>query len=210
MKLFLASQAKHPQSITDLDHFVGGFENKHIGYIPTAANAEEGYGVWKNGGSWKKVNELGATVTPLVLEEFRSDAVISEMEKQDILWFGGGYWTYLMYWIKFCKIDLHILDLLNSGIIYVGSSAGMNMTGPTLQMADWFEGEGEPVKNVFSGLGLVEFDVYPHYRDEQYDFVKAHYSGPKMYLLKDGESITVDGDTITILGEERIITPKQN
>jgi hypothetical protein len=40
MKLFLASEVKHPDSLKKLEEYVGGFTNKKIAYIPTAANGE--------------------------------------------------------------------------------------------------------------------------------------------------------------------------
>ncbi|MEK7526626.1 MAG: hypothetical protein AAB546_04050 [Patescibacteria group bacterium] len=43
MKLFLASEAKHPDSIEKLKKFIGGFEGKSIAYVPTAANGENPY-----------------------------------------------------------------------------------------------------------------------------------------------------------------------
>jgi len=48
MKLFLASEVKHPTCMKYLEKFVNGFEGKKIAYIPTASNGEDGYGYWKN------------------------------------------------------------------------------------------------------------------------------------------------------------------
>jgi len=39
-RLFLASEAKHPESMQKLEDFVGGLKSKKIAYIPTAANGE--------------------------------------------------------------------------------------------------------------------------------------------------------------------------
>ena len=49
MKLFLASQAKNPETIEKIKKYIGGFVGKNIAYIPTAANGE-GWGSWKKGG----------------------------------------------------------------------------------------------------------------------------------------------------------------
>ncbi|MBP9820312.1 hypothetical protein KBC79_06295 [Candidatus Woesebacteria bacterium] len=51
MKLFLASEAKHPESLEKLRAFVGGFKGKSIAYIPTAANGENPYGESEAGAS---------------------------------------------------------------------------------------------------------------------------------------------------------------
>ena len=91
MKIFLASEAKHPESMLKLKTFVGGFEGKSIAYIPTALNGEELYGDWKkNSSSWKLVQTLGANVTSVVLEEYKNASVVDVLRGKDILWFAGG------------------------------------------------------------------------------------------------------------------------
>ena len=76
MKLFLASEAKHPDSIEKLRSFVGRFKGKSIAYIPTAANGEELYGGWETSSlTWSLVKTLGAKVTPIVLEEYKDSTV---------------------------------------------------------------------------------------------------------------------------------------
>lgn len=211
MKLFLASEIKHPTSMKQLETFIKGFEGKKIAYIPTASNGEDGYGYWKESSSYKTVTNTKAIVTPVVLEEYRSNKVIDVLKQNDIIWFAGGFWGYLMYWINVCEIDLHIKELLESGKIYVGSSAGSNITAKSLDIAEWFrydlkEWGIERGGSKYKGFGLVDFDIYPHYSEELYDWVKHHYKGNKMYLLKNGEAVTVEGDKITVLGEERIIS----
>lgn len=58
----------------------------------------------------------------------------------------------------------------------------------------------------FEGFGLVDFDIYPHYSEELYNWIKQHYKGNKMYLLKNGEAIAVEDGKITIHGEKRVIS----
>jgi len=210
MKLFLASQIKHPQSLKALENFVDGFEGKKLVYIPTAANGEEGYGVWKTGGSWKVINTLGAKITPLVLEECYSQDALKPLTTADIIWVGGGYWGYLMYWLRRHELDEMLPKLLKEGKIYVGSSAGANVTSKSLDLAEWFkynatDEDFERGAGIFPGLGLVDFDIYPHYKDELYDYVVEKYTGKKMYLLKDGESLEVTDGIVKVNGKERII-----
>ena len=86
MKLFLASEAKHPESIEKLRRFIGGsFKGKTIAYIPTAANGEEPFGSWKqNSSTWKVVNTLGAKVTSVQLEDYKNSSVIAKLKNKDI------------------------------------------------------------------------------------------------------------------------------
>jgi len=206
MKLFLASEAKHPESIVKLEKFVGGFKGKSIAYIPTATNGENHYGSWQTeSGSWKLVQTLGAKVKPVVLEELKSQA-LDTLRGKDILWFAGGTPGYLMYWARRCQIDLHIQDLLASGSIYVGSSAGSMVCAPTLHLSEVYPDEPEHGSSVIPGLGLIDFDIFPHYEDHLLDTIKQIYKGNKLYLLKNGEAITVTDHAVEVLGEERIIT----
>ncbi len=206
MKLFLASQARDPESLTKLKDFVGGLEGKTIAYIPTAANGEEPYGAWKTDSeTWEIINTLGAKVTPFVLEDYKNSSVLPELKGKDILWFAGGMCGYLMYWIRRCEIDKHIRELLDARSVYVGSSAGSMITSKTLDLAEWDLLDAEVGASVIPGLGLVDFQIYPHFEDELRSEIEKRWQKGTLYLLKNGEVITVVEGKIEVLGEERII-----
>lgn len=206
MKLFLASEAKHPESIKKLAEFVGGFEGKRIAYIPTAANGEYGWESWKNGGTWELINTLDAHITLVQLEEYRNKNLEEVLRGKDIIWVGGGMSGYLMYWMKSVGLDNSLKPLLQKGAIYVGSSAGAMVTAQTLDVATWDFVDNDLGAKDMSGLGLVDFDIYPHYEDSLYEQIKNKFRGKKMYLLKNGEEIIVEDGNIQVIGEERTIT----
>jgi peptidase E len=176
MKLFLASEAKHPDCIKKLDALINGLKGKSIAYIPTASNGENPYGQWQTESTtWKLVNTLDANVTPVSLEDYKDSSVIDALKGKD------------------------------SGSVYVGSSAGSMVAAQTLSVTEWYLGEGEPGASIFPGLSLIDFEIYPHYEDEMLPEIKKYWDGKKLCLLKNGEAITViDGET-TILGEERFL-----
>ena len=206
MKLFLSSEAKHQDSIAKLRKFVGGFEGKSIAYVPTAANGENPYDEWQTeSSSWKLVNTLGAHVTPVVLEEYKNSSAIDVLKDKDIIWFAGGACGYLMYWLRRCELDKHLPALLEAGSVYVGSSAGSMITGPNLDIVEWYLGESEAGASVIPTLNLVDFTIYPHYEDELLPEIKKHWKGNQLYLLKNGEAIAVVDGKVEVLGEERIL-----
>lgn len=208
MKLFLASEVKHPDSLEKLKTFVGGFDGKSIAYIPTALNGQGEYGAWKtDSSSWKIVQTLGARVTPVVLEEYKDKSVMHALQGKDILWFAGGSCSYLMQWVLQCQVDTFLPDLLNAGSIYVGSSAGSMITAPTLGLSEWYIGESEPHAGDIKGLGLVDFEIYPHYDDSLLPQITQHKRVAPMYLLKNGEAISVVDGKVEVLGEERLLLP---
>lgn len=208
MKLFLASEAKHPESMEKLNTFVGGFGGKSIAYIPTALNGEDIYGKWKeDSNSWKLIQTLGAQVTPIVLEEYRNNRVRKMLEGKDILWFAGGSCSYLMYWMLRCEIDTFLPELLHNGSVYVGSSASSMIAAPTLSLAEWYIGEIEPHAGDMKGLGLVDFEIYPHFDDLLLPQIIEHKRIAPLYLLKNGEAISVIDGKVEVLGEERFLLP---
>lgn len=206
MKLFLASQASHPESMRLLSDFIGGFEEKSIAYVPTASNGESQYGEWlTNSSTWKLVNTLGANVTPVVLEDYKNSSVVDALKNKDVIWFAGGSVSYLMYWMIRCQLGKFLPELLGSGSVYVGSSAGSMVAGPTLKTAEWYLGEPENGASLLPGLNLIDYEIYPHFTDEILPEIKKYWHGDKLCLLKDGEAIKVDGKNIEILGEERFL-----
>lgn len=204
MKLFLASEAKHPDTISKLDEFVGGLKGKRVAYIPTAANGQ-GWESWKNGGSWKVVNNVGFKLELIQLEDVQDvDALAEKMSSNDIVWFAGGMLGYLSYWARRVCLDKRIESIL-SNVVYVGSSAGSMLLCNDSEMVTWDFVDKEYGAETIKPLGILDFDIYPHYEDHLYDQIKTLYKGKKLYLLKNGEEIIVEDDKITVVGEERII-----
>ena len=187
MKLFLASRIHNPKTIEKLKQYVGGFKGKKIVYIPTASNGENKWDYWKvkTDGAWKLVNTFGADVKPILLEDYGNDGVIKELEGKDIIWFAGGMPGYLMYWIRRCKIDLHIKRILQTGTLFLGASAGAMVAGKTLQVATFGFVDGERGAENIKPMELVDFDIFPHYDEKFLSKIKKNYNGGKLYLLKD-------------------------
>lgn len=206
MKLFLASSIKHETSISSLDKFVSGLKNKKVAYVVTAGNGE-GWGSWK-GETFDIVKSHVGELKIIQLEDYWNKNVIDDLHDIDILWFVGGYAGYLMYWLRRTKLDKEIKNILNRDVVYVGSSAGSWIASNNLEVPEIFIDEEEVGASIIPGLGLVDFDIYPHYDEKDYQQIKTLYKGKKLYLLKNGEQIIVDGGKIIVDGVERIIVNK--
>jgi len=204
MKLFLASEAKDPESIKKLKKFIGSFKDKTIAYIPTAANGEF-YGSWKGDKSIQVAMKLGVNIKIIELEDYIYRDIVEEIKKCDIVWMAGGMSGYLLYWIRRVKLDKKLKNFLDKGMIYVGSSAGSMICAKTQQSAEWFIGEEEPGASLMPGLGLIDFEIYPHYEDHLLPKIKKKWKKGKLYLLKNGEVIIYENGLVKVLGKERII-----
>ncbi len=205
MKLFLASQAKNPKSLKEFKKFVGkDFKDLSIAYIPTAANGEF-YNSWKASESLKVASKLCKNLNIVQLENICYKDVLSELKDVDIIWMAGGMSGYLLYWIYRSELDKILPDILNKGTTYIGSSAGSMICAPTQYSAEWFIGEEEPGASLLPGLGLIDFEIYPHFEDKLKPKIEKKWKEGKLCLLKDGEAVVVDGDKVKIFGEERFI-----
>lgn len=208
MKLFLASRIKDPSTIKKLEEYVGGFKGKKIALIPTASNGENGWEHYKTkmDGTWNFIHSTGAIIKDVLLEDYRDESARKPLENKDIIWLMGGMAGYLAYWLRRCKFDQYVKNILEQGTILVGSSAGAMVLGQTLQVSGWNTLDGERGAEGIEPIKLIDFDIFPHYKDEYLKEIRKKYTGPKLYLLKDGEEIIVEDNKITLTGEERIIT----
>jgi peptidase E len=206
-KLFLASEAKNTVSLEKLKLYCKGFKGKTIVYVPTAANGEF-YGSWKGGESIKVVQSLEAEVRIVELEDIKFKDVLEEVKKSDILWMAGGMAGYLLYWIRRVGLEKILPEMLGKGVLYVGSSAGSMICSKTQYSSEWYIGDTEPGASLFTGLGLINFEIYPHYEEELLPKIKKLHKEGSLYLLKDGEAIVVEDNSVKVLGDERILKNK--
>lgn len=206
-KLFLASEAKHPESWKRLEEFIGGLKGKRIAYIPTAANGNGPYGDWTDSETYQTVRKSEAIVKPVVLEDYKDSGVLEKLKNIDIIWFAGGVAGYLLYWMRRTELDKKLPEILENGTVYVGSSAGSMVASKTQYLTEVYIGESEIGAGIFPGLGFIDFEIYPHYEDEILPQIKKAWKKRwgKLCLLKNGEAITIVDKKIEVLGERRML-----
>jgi peptidase E len=203
MKLFLASEGDHPKTIDKLRGSVEGkLSDINVACIVTASNGIS-LGSWKKDESINGMSSLFSQFSVVELENYARSDVIQKIKSVDMLWVVEGMAGYLLYWFRRSKLDQLLPTLLDRGLMYVGSSSGSMICSPTLNCSEWFIGEPEPGAKLIPGLGLIDFEIYPHYDESLLPEIKKHWKKGKLALLKDGEVITKINNKITWLGEER-------
>jgi peptidase E len=142
----------------------------------------------------------GHTVTIADLKE-DPDELKKKIELADVIDVTGGDANWLLDWAKKSKLDTYLKDVLNTGVVFVGTSAGSGFINPDIGLT-WWEPDW---KLDHVGLGIVDFIVVPHQNEsdlqkniEQLTTRRVHMQTAmnfpwKIYLLQDGHAIKVIG-----------------
>lgn len=135
----------------------------------------------------KALVELGYNVTDIDLKRGTVDSLERKLSNHDIIFVAGGNTTYLVEQTHLSSFLSVIRKLLETGKIYIGSSAGSILAGPTVEpfaKEDLAELPKDFVLTNPSCLGLVDYVVLPH--DQIAQFAEEHDKMVKQY----GEQIT--------------------
>lgn len=208
MKLFLASEAKNELSFPKLTEWIGGnWQGKKVVYVPTAANGEGPYGSWKESRTLRLVRTLGTELRIVELEEITSRDIMPDFDWAEIIWVGGGWTSYLLYWLHRSGLSRELPKLLAQGKRYIGSSAGSMVTSKTSSACSWYVGEEDALMREWpcEGIGLVSFEMYPHFKEELRPVIEKNWQKGDLYLLKDGDALIIEAEKIIEVGSPELL-----
>ena len=119
----------------------------------------------------KALVELGYSVRDIDLKGSTADSLGKELSSHDIIFVAGGNTTYLVQQSNISGFTDVIHDLLKQGRLYIGSSAGSILAGPTVEpfvTEDLTELPRDFVLTKPTCLHLVDYIVLPHDQVEQF------------------------------------------
>ena len=101
----------------------------------------------------------------------------------DVMYMMGGNTFYLLDIIRKTKFDIDIKKFINSGKIYVGSSAGSEILGNSIDVALGYDDNNVNMTD-FTGLKIVDGLIIPHCNRKE-DFINKlkNETNEKLYLL---------------------------
>ena len=177
-----------------------------VAFITTAAKQSENIDYLQK--DWDiMTNELGFNVEQVDIEGKKEFEVMKLLELKDIIYVEGGNTFYLMKAMRDCNFEKVIKNLLKSGKVYIGSSAGSIVAGRTIQTAGWGNGDKNFTKlKDLRGLNIVPFDIFVHYEPEWDEVIKKNIPNPKiraknLKIITDFQGILVQGKEVDLIGD---------
>src|SRR4051812_3137696 len=127
---------------------------KRVLFVPFALHDHNAYA----GRVRKKFNELGYELDSL----HQATDMPAAVKKAEAIFIGGGNTFRLLKTLYDHDLLNPIRERAGEGIPYIGSSAGSNVAGPTIKTTNDMPIVQPPS---FEALGLVSFQINPHYLD---------------------------------------------
>lgn len=207
MKLFLSSQAISKEQAPHLIELVDKPANDiRLAVIENAADVEAGPKPWLLRNR-KMIESHGFTVEYIDLRQYKEDvkSLRQKLMDKDVIWFGGGNTYYLRWLIHAMGIENILWDLVESGKVYGGGSAGSIVAGPTLDHFEAADDVNEAPGIILDGLNLTDKVVLPHMDNVKYAPIMRHIDhelqadGYQTVQLTDVQALVIND------GNEKII-----
>lgn len=137
--------------------------------------------------------------------------VVERLEDGEAIFVGGGNTFRLIKTLHERGLIEAIRDRVRGGVPYIGSSAGTNITAPTIKTTNDMPIVQPPS---FEALNLVPFQINPHYLDpdpasthkgetrEQRILEFLEENATPVVGLREGSTLWVEDGVTTLLGEK--------
>lgn len=204
MRLYLSSFRVGDRADRLVEMLGGG----RVALVPNALDyvAEPGR-TESNERARRELEEVGLDVVEVDLRDFfgGSGDLRSALRPFAGVWVRGGNTFVLRRAMSLSGFDTLLPDLLASGKVYGGYSAGVCVLAPSLEGVGRVDDpEVDPYgleRTIWEGLAVLPYLVLPHYRSDhpespaiegEVEYCERH--GIAFRTLRDGEVIVVDGD----------------
>lgn len=172
-----------------------------IAHITTASKAEENLSYL---GKEKQImGELGFDVEDIDIEGKDENWLRIFLKDTDVIYVQGGNTFYLLKHVRASGFDRVVKEFIDSGIIYVGVSAGSYIACPTIEMATWKHQYRNTVGLIdLTALNLVPFLLSVHYKPEHKDVLKEVISKTEypVRILTDDQALLIQDEKVKLVG----------
>jgi len=153
----------------------------------------------------KAFEKLGLIIEELEVSTATTEEIATVLEQNDYIFISGGNTFYLMQELKKKGADKLLIEQINNGKLYIGTSAGSIIASPNIEfVSDMDETKKASEITEYSGLHLVDFYFLPHYLNFPYKeatqkIVNDYSQKIDLRPISNNQVITVLGDEIKTL-----------
>ncbi len=194
MKLILASDLsfllKYGYDLTGISK-----EDMRIGYVNTAVKGRDEKTKLFMENVKDKIRENGYNFEEIDIEGKNKEQLEEFFKDKNIIHIDGGSTFYLLNAMKENGFDKLLIELLEQGKVYIGTSAGAAIMGISIKSSSGIP--ENPSKEMLRGLDLVPFVIQAHYTDDKKEEYKEKTKDLEypVKFLRDGQGFLVkDGD----------------
>ena len=174
-----------------------------VGFIPTAANVEEGNKDWFIG-QITNLTKYGYNWIDIIDPSAAGVDWENRLNETDVIFISGGNTFHLLDQVRKTGLSDWLIEHKQDKI-FVGSSAGSILMTPKIAVANVEPGDPN-LANItdLQGLGWVSFEISPHVPEMVSEEASTQYqstTGCELYLIDDNTGIMVDDENITVVTE---------
>ena len=160
--------------------------NSKVLYITTASDGDLDKSWMEE--EYNTILDLG--INELNITEYKIGNKIN-IDDFDIIYMMGGNTFYLLDVIRKNNFDKEILEFINKGKIYIGSSAGSEILGNSINIALGYD-ENNVNMTDFTGLKIIDGLIIPHSnRKEEFINNLKNNTNENIILLYDDDGIII-------------------
>ena len=196
MRLALASVAANVLSDI-INYFDLRTDGTRVLFIPTAANLYDEK--WFVDVDREALVNSNFVVCDIDLAKASTEALRAALNSSDIIFVAGGNTFYLLEQANRIGFRKLLVEQLEKNKLYIGSSAGAILVGPTLEHVKFDDPDYAEKLDSLKGLDLVNVTLLPHYGKPKYqkvnDSILEKFKHLDILTLTDNQCLMVQGDT---------------
>lgn len=156
----------------------------------------------------KKLVELGYKVEDYDIKGKEVGKILKKLKDTDVIFVAGGNPFYLLEQARKTGFDQAVKKLYDEEIIYVGSSAGAVILGPSLEPIKSLDDPSKgPNLKSFLGLNLIPFVPLPHFDNKKYrpaceKIIRRYKTKFKFLPIGDRQAVIVEGRGVRLVGNK--------
>lgn len=173
----------------------------NLAHIITASKVEDDISYVKRDSL--AMEELGFNVEEIDIEGKNENELRFVLADKDVIYVQGGNTFYLMKYVKESGFDKVVKELIETGLIYIGVSAGSYIACPTIEAANWKHADKNVVNlKDLTGMNLVPFLLSAHFNPEYAEILKQEITATKypVKILDDNQAILIIDENIKLVG----------